>query len=170
MIILKAKTFGTRDPEKILNGVLKGYMRDEDRKQHGRPSREESRQNRIKRRIQELNNRIQNADSEIEYIKKEEALKKKLEELGNLKNPTPPSPPSDNRSKTEKLRDKVVGKTKEITSNPKFKKNAKIAGLATLGTGLTAGAIVGGVKLKKKIDEKRDNEKIKKSISEDQKK
>ena len=126
MIILKTKTFGSRDPKKVLNGVLKGYMREEDRKKHGRPSREESRQNRLKHRIQELDD------------------------------------------KTEKLRDKVVEKTKEITSNPKFKKNAKIVGLATLGTGLTAGTIIGGIKLKKKIDEKKKNEAIKKQVADEE--
>lgn len=79
---------------------------------------------------------------------------------------------TDNTKSTIKSKpdivDRAISKTKSIIKNPKFKKGAKIAGLATLGTAATAGLIAGGIKLKRKIDEKKSNEKMKKSILEEQ--
>ena len=58
-------------------------------------------------------------------------------------------------------RERKAKKKKEILNN--LKKGAIIAGLS--GT-VIAGSISGGKRIKRKIDERRDNEKVKKSISE----
>ena len=76
--------------------------------------------------------------------------------------------PEDTRDRFEKFRDRAKEKVKSKISDPKFKKGAKIAGLATLGTAATAGLIAGGIKLKKKIDQERSNKKIKEQIAENE--
>ncbi len=72
----------------------------------------------------------------------------------------------ERRSKKKK---EVIGKIKDITNDSeKLKKIALATGLTTLGTGaIITGSVIGGKKLKKKIDEDRSNEKVKKSICED---
>ena len=95
-----------------------------------------------------IQKKIDQVDKKLDRIEKEKELRRKEKKLERLTHP-----------KSEKI--------KSIMSDPKFKKGAKIAGLATLGAGVTTGAILGGIKLKKKIDEKRSNEKIKNAIAND---
>lgn len=71
----------------------------------------------------------------------------------------------ERRSKKKK---EIIGRIKDITNDPeKLKKGAIIAGLSTLGAGtVIAGSISGRKRIKRKIDEDRSNEKVKRSISE----
>lgn len=96
-----------------------------------------------------LQNKIDRTNKEIELEEK----RIKLKDLKNIDEP-------------DRI-DKVKEKAKSIIENPKFKKGAKIAGLSALGAGITVGAILGGRKIKQKIDEKNSNNRIKKSIMED---
>lgn len=154
MIILKAKTFGNNKNDKkettedamrgFVGKLIEDYMRNEKKKERGRPSRKESKLNRLKARIQD-------ADTEIEINKAEKELKNRKATLNKILS-----------------KDNLSDKLKSKLSDPKTKKNLKIAGLATLGTGLTAGAIVGGVKLKKKIDRKKKNEATKKQVADEE--
>lgn len=155
MIILRTKTFTDNNKkgkknttEDAMRGfvgkLIEDYMRNEKKKEHGRPGRQERKLNRLKARIQ-------STDNEIEIRNRTKELRHKQNILDNLLHPNPEN----------------TNKVKSIVSDPKFKKGAKIAGLATLGAGVITGSTLGGIKLKKKIDEKRKNEKIKNSIAND---
>lgn len=72
------------------------------------------------------------------------------------------------RERKAKKKKEILNKLKDIANDPKkLKKGAIITGLSALGTGtVIAGSISEGKRIKRKIDERRDNEKVKKSISE----
>ena len=158
MIILKTKAFADNKKDKgnkdttedamrgFVGKLIEDYMRNEKKKEHGRPSRQQRTLNRLKFQID-------STDNEIEIGKRKKELRDKKATLNKILN-----------------REKSIDKIKDLLDSPKFKKGAKTAGLITLGTGIGAGLTAGGIKLKNKIDEKRDNEKMKKSISEDQRK
>jgi len=65
------------------------------------------------------------------------------------------------RERKAKKKKEIINNLKDIANDPK--KLAIIAGLS--GT-VIAGSISGGKRIKRKIDERRNNEKVKKSISE----
>ena len=158
IIRIKTKTFAENNKKKNGNNstddamrgfvvkLIQDYMRNEKKREHGRPSREESKLNRLKARTKDVDTKIQIQKQLGELGKKEETLNRILN------------------------KERPVDKIKETLSNPKVKKGIKIAGLGTLGAGVITGSVIGGVKLKKKLDEKKANRQIKESILEDPKK
>ena len=124
----------------------------EDLRKRRRGSRQERRFERAKARVDKI-------DLEIATIKKNKEAEEKQSILENLKHPKPTPPPPDTRNRFEKLRDSAKSKV----SDSKFKKGLKYT---VIGTGLAAGtaAVYGGIKLKKKIDQRKSEKKIKDQI------
>ena len=155
IIVLKTKAFADkRDKKKkpsnsySMEDGCKEYkkrMENDKKNQKPKPNQDPPKT----KKDQDLQNKIDRTNKEIELEEK----KIKLKELKKGSEP-------------DRI-DKVKEKAKSIIENPKFKKGAKIAGLSALGAGITVGAILGGRKIKQKIDEKNSNNRIKKSIMED---
>ena len=80
-----------------------------------------------------------------------------------------PSPRTKTNNEPDNI-DKLKNKAKSVIENPKFKKGLKIAGLTTLGVGAATGIVAGGIKLKRKLDEKKSNKKVKEQIAGEEKK
>lgn len=121
-------------------------------------------------RLAKLHEDIGGVQRDIDILNAERELRETKDKLNYLSHPVPTvvPKPEDTRDRFEKFRDRAKEKVKSKISDPKFKKGAKIAGLATLGTAATAGLIAGGIKLKKKIDQERSNKKIKEQIAENE--
>lgn len=172
MIILITKSFSGKDkyykgdkgkdykdaPD-LLMDLLKGQMRkemeEEEKKKNKIPPRPNKKKDGHLKKLQEDTAGFQR---DIDIHKAEEEFKRKKEELENLRNP---KPAPDTRSKFEKFKDNAKSKM----SDPKFKKGLKYAGIGTAIAAGTAGAVYGGIKLKKKIDQKKSNKKIKEQIA-----
>lgn len=159
IVVLKTKVF-SQGPKKRNDKTYtydeglkkaKENLSGEKKRETKQPKTEKKQDNTPKqnpKKNQDIQDKIDRTDKEIELEEK----KRRLEDLKNSGKP----------DRIDRLKDKV----KSIMSDPKFKKGAKIAGLTAIGAGLTAGAIAGGIKIKKNIDRKRSNEKMKRSIME----
>lgn len=87
---------------------------------------------------------------------------------GEIKQPELTNTPTTNQSGIYSIPKSKDNKFQELINryktDPDFKKKVKTGGYITLGTALTAGAIIGGTKLIKNKKKKKDNEKIKNDI------
>ena len=143
----------------VLGGILRDIMEDERKRQESTEPKYPRRPNKRKdKTLERLHEDIGGLQRDIEITKAKEELKRQQGILESLKNP---KPKPDTRGKFEKLRDSA--KTK--LSDPKTKKNLKTAGLITLGVGAGAGLVAGGLKLRKKAQERKRNQEIKEQIA-----
>ena len=151
---------GNRKPQRILFEDLSSVTEEDQAKKNLEDLRKRRRGSRQERRFERAKARVDKIDLDIATIKKNKEAEEKQSILDNLKHPKPTPPPPDTRSRFEKFKDSAKSKI----SDPKFKKGLKYT---AIGTGLAAGtaaAIYGGIKLKKKIDQKKSEKKIKDQI------
>jgi len=164
MIILTTKHFAEDQGKEYWKDTLKrATVNDRNSKNNSKPNENNSsgeqkkyqpRPNKKKdSKLKKLQEDTAGVQRDIDIIKAEEEFKRKKEELDNLVNPK--------KSKFEKFKDNVKSKV----SDPKVKKGLKYAGIGTAIAAGTAGAVYGGIKLKKKLDQKRSNKKIKEQIA-----